>query len=160
MRRIFSQPFCDGYHQNGSSFSRGPQCLKITEKVSFNIASEASYILHFKRIKSEAWGQKVLPEVPILNGQKCWKIQNWNATFKVIFKQCVGQTRIFFAVVNSTLIQNDVSFTFDPFSDICINSASTKNTRKIRRYHWYTMCFQRTSLQIRVMYCTLLQNPK
>ena len=92
-RRIFSLPFCDGYHKNESSFSR-------------------------------------------------------------------GQTRIFFAVVNLTLIQNEVSFIFDPFPDICINSTSTKNTRKIRRYHWYAMCFQRTILQIRVMYRTLLQNTK
>ena len=36
------------------SLQHNAQCLKITEKVSFNIASEASYILHFKRTKFEA----------------------------------------------------------------------------------------------------------
>merc|ERR1711982_281918 len=56
------------------------------------------------------------------------------------------------AVVISPWIQNEVFSIFDPFFDICINSASTKNTRKIRRYHWYAMCFQRTSLQIRNQY--------
>ena len=55
------------------------QCLKFTEKVSFNIASEASYVYILS--------QTVLPdnfnETKI--GGKC---RNSNATFQVIFKQC------------------------------------------------------------------------
>ena len=62
------------------------QCLKITEKVSFDIASEASYayILNgqkfiknakncpFCRVfeKSEACGQTVLPDMSLLIGHK------------------------------------------------------------------------------------------
>ena len=62
-----------------------PQCLKITEKVSFNIASEASYvyILSGQKLiknakngpiwrvfwKSEACGQTVLPNRSVLIGQ-------------------------------------------------------------------------------------------
>ena len=62
------------------------QCLKITEKVSFNIASEASYdyILSGQKLiknaknwsilasfwKPEACGQTVLPDRSILIGQK------------------------------------------------------------------------------------------
>ena len=62
------------------------RCLKITEKVSFNIASEASYahnlsgqkfIKNAKNCsfcpvfgKSEACGQTVLPDRSVLIGQK------------------------------------------------------------------------------------------
>ena len=62
------------------------QCLKITEKVSFNIASEASYVYNLngqKFIKnaqklsivasfwkSAACGQTVLPDRSVLIGQK------------------------------------------------------------------------------------------
>ena len=59
------------------------RCLKITEKVSVNIASEASYVYIFcgqKFIKNaknvfflkkfEAYGQPVLPELALLIGQK------------------------------------------------------------------------------------------
>ena len=62
------------------------QCLKITEKVSFNIASEASYVYilsgrklikngkndPFWRVfwKPEACGQTVLPDRSVLIGQK------------------------------------------------------------------------------------------
>ena len=65
------------------------RCLKITEKVSFNIASEASYIYilsgqklienaingPFWRVfrKPEACGQTVLPDRSILVGQKLVK---------------------------------------------------------------------------------------
>ena len=63
----------------------GPQCLKITEKVSFNIASEASYVyilsgqkilkmpkmINFGEfLKSWIFGQTVLPDRSILIGQK------------------------------------------------------------------------------------------
>ena len=62
------------------------RCLKITEKVSFNIASEASYVYIFSGQKSikntkngpfwrvfrkpEACGQTVLPDRSVLIGQK------------------------------------------------------------------------------------------
>ena len=62
------------------------QCLKITQKVSFNIASEASYVYilsgqkfiknaekgQFLRVfdKPEVCGQTVLPDRSILIGQK------------------------------------------------------------------------------------------
>ena len=62
------------------------RCLKITEKVSFNIASEASYVYilsgqkfikmakigPFWRVfeKSEGCGQTVLPDRSVLIGQK------------------------------------------------------------------------------------------
>ena len=76
------------------------RCLKITEKVSFNIASEASYAYIFngqKEIKnanncpfwrvfwkSEACGQTVLPDSSFLKGQKLVenaRIKISNATF-------------------------------------------------------------------------------
>ena len=81
------------------------RCLKITEKVSFNIASEASYvyILSGQKLikkakkwlilasfwKPEACGQTVLPDRSVLKGQKLVgnaKIQNFKWD---IFKQCV-----------------------------------------------------------------------
>ena len=62
------------------------QCLKVTEKVAFNIASEASYVYILSRQKfmknapkwsilasfwkPEACGQTVLPDRSILIGQK------------------------------------------------------------------------------------------
>ena len=65
-----------------------------------------------------------------------------------------GETRIFFAVIISPWIQNEASSISDTLAGIssCINSTSTKITRKFRRQHWYAMRFQRTSLQIRVMH--------
>ena len=60
-----------------------PQCLKITEKVSFNIASETSYVYILI-------GQKLIKNAK--NGE-FWP--NSNATFWVIFKHCVLQkTRV------------------------------------------------------------------
>ena len=69
-----------------STYSR---CLKITEKVSFNIASEASYVYilsgqkflknakngQFWRVfeKSEACGQTVLPDMLLIIGLKLVK---------------------------------------------------------------------------------------
>ena len=50
-----------------------PQCLKITEKVSFNSASEASYVYKIsglKFIKNTHNGQKVLPDRSLLIGKK------------------------------------------------------------------------------------------
>ena len=76
---------------------------KSQKKVSFNIASEASYvyILNGQKLsiltsfrKSEACGQTVLPDRSLIIGQKIVenaKIQkNSNATFWVIFKHCVA----------------------------------------------------------------------
>ena len=57
-------------------------CLKMTEKVSFNIASEASYVYILsgqKLIKNAKWskpkacGQTVLPDMSVLIGQKLVK---------------------------------------------------------------------------------------
>ena len=80
------------------------RCLKIAENVSFNVASEASYvyILSWQKFsknaengqfwlfwKPEACGQTVLPDMSILIEQIGGKCQNWkksNATFWVIFK--------------------------------------------------------------------------
>ena len=71
------------------TFGRRTRCLKITKKVSFNIASEASYVY--------IWSGQKFPKRP-----KYW---NWwkmpNATFLVIFKHCVVfrtflQTTFFF----------------------------------------------------------------
>ena len=69
-----------------SEITTRAQCLKITEKVSFNIASEASYVYilsgqkliknakngPFWRVfeKPEACGQTVLPDWSVLIGQK------------------------------------------------------------------------------------------
>ena len=82
--------------------------MKITEKVSFNIASEASlaYILSGQKSiknakngpickffwKHEACGHTVLPDRSVSIRQKMVenaKTKNSNATFWVIFKQCV-----------------------------------------------------------------------
>ena len=69
-------------------------CLKITEKVSFNIASEASYVYNLDKSSlkmtkmvnlasfwnSEVCGQTVLPDITVLIGQKLEdnaKIQNF-----------------------------------------------------------------------------------
>ena len=68
------------------SFAR---CLKITEKVLFNIASEASYVYILsgqKFIKkcqkwwwSEVYDQTALPDMSILKGQKIGgKCQKWD----------------------------------------------------------------------------------
>ena len=50
------------------------RCLKITEKVSFNIASEASYVYILSVwqvfLKSEACDQTVLPDRSILIGRQ------------------------------------------------------------------------------------------
>ena len=63
------------------------RCLKTTEKVSFSIASEASYVYILsgqKLIKNakngppEACGQTVLPDMSLLIGGK---FKNSNATF-------------------------------------------------------------------------------
>ena len=86
------------------------QCLEITEKVAFNIASEASYVyilsgqkLINKNAKNgqfgdfgdfwnpEACGQIVLPDRSFLIEQilmKNAKMEHSNATFWVIFKHC------------------------------------------------------------------------
>ena len=70
------------------------QCLKILQKVAFNIASEASYVyilsgqkffknakmVHFGEfLKPKACGQTVLPDRSVLIGQKL--VETANATF-------------------------------------------------------------------------------
>ena len=61
------------------------QCLKITEKVAFNFASEASYVY----IKS---GQKLIKMPKMVNFGEFL-----NATFLVIFKHCVSSEQIYIA---------------------------------------------------------------
>ena len=63
------------YELNNRQIMRITQCLEITEKVSFNIASEASYVYKQWSIlasfwKPEACGQTVLPDRSILIDQK------------------------------------------------------------------------------------------
>ena len=74
------------YPEFGKSVTTA-RCLKTTEKVSFNIASEASYVYILsgqKLIKNakngppEACGQTVLPDMSLLIGGK---FKNSNATF-------------------------------------------------------------------------------
>ena len=51
------------------------RCLKITEKVSFSIASEASYVYILMNFwKLEAYGQTVLPDRSVSIGQKLVEI--------------------------------------------------------------------------------------
>ena len=84
------------------------RCLKNTEKISFNIASEASYVyilsgqnLILKNAKNGQFGEllktlslrsnSVTRQVNFNRtkiGRKCQKFKNSNATFWVIFKQC------------------------------------------------------------------------
>ena len=59
-----------------SNFNLVSRCLKIIEKVAFNIASEASYVYIFQN------GQIVLPDRTKID-EKCR-----NETFWMIFKQC------------------------------------------------------------------------
>ena len=75
------------------------RCLKTTEKVSFNIASEASYVYILsgqKLIKNAKnipfWrvfeNLKLAVKQCYQTGQISGKCQNSNATFRVIFKHC------------------------------------------------------------------------
>ena len=96
-------------------------CLKITEKVSFNIASEASYVYILngqKLIKNAENGSfwrafenlKLAVKQCYQTGQfqqdKNWwkmpKFKNLNATFWVIFKQC---ERVFQLILSLLHIQ-------------------------------------------------------
>ena len=81
------------------------QCLKITEKVTFNIASEASYVYILSGQKFIKNGQfwrlfenlKLAVKQCYQTGQFQWdknlmkmpKLKNSNETFWVIFKHCV-----------------------------------------------------------------------
>ena len=73
------------------------QCLKITEKVAFNIASEASYvnILSWQKLIKNASFWKFLFTVKPVNfdrskiGQKRQNSKAQDATFLVIFKHFV-----------------------------------------------------------------------
>ena len=82
--------------------------MKITEKVSFNIASEASYvyILRGQKLiknarngqfwKPEASGQTVLPDRSVLIEQKLVEsanIKKFKCDIWVIFKQCGAKPR-------------------------------------------------------------------
>ena len=61
------------------------RCLKITEKVSFNIASEASYVWIFEWTKV----LKKCQNWSVLFVQKLVELKKSHATFRGIFKQCV-----------------------------------------------------------------------
>ena len=86
---------------------RNSQCLKIAQKVAFNIASEASYVYilsgqkFIKNAKNgrfwrlfETWSsqsQSVTIHVSFKSTKNCWKkpkFINSNETYRVIFKQC------------------------------------------------------------------------
>ena len=84
------------------------QCLKITEKVSFNIASEASYVYILSGQKCQKWsilasfgktkayGQTVLPDRSVLKGQKLVenaKIQMW------VNYKCIALLQYFLTVL-------------------------------------------------------------
>ena len=93
------------------------RCLKITEKVSFNIASEASYvyILNEQKLiknakkwsilasfwKPEACGQTVLPDRSVFIGQKLMenaKNQKFMWDILMIFNHCTVICIIIFFV--------------------------------------------------------------
>ena len=65
-----------------NSISILSRCLKITVKVSFNIASEASYVYMDKSVTRQVIFNKTK------NGGKCRNRKNSNGTFLGIFKQC------------------------------------------------------------------------
>ena len=82
------------------------RCLKITGKVSFNIASEASYVYILS-------GQKFIKNAK--NCQIWWKLskfKNSNKTFWVIFKHCWmwAKSRIFICCFLSN--ENDIRVWF------------------------------------------------
>ena len=66
------------------TFSHG---VKITEKVWFNITSEASYIYilsdqkFYKNVKNGQFLRTVLPDMSVLLGQKLNILTIWNQTF-------------------------------------------------------------------------------
>ena len=87
------------------------QCLKITEKVSFNIASEASYVYilsgqkFLKNAKIGPFGrvfEKLMVKQCYQTGHFQWdknwrkmpKLKNSNATFLVIFNLCDWAPRL------------------------------------------------------------------
>ena len=125
------------------------QCLKITEKVSFNIASEASYlyilsgqkIVHFER--AEACGQTVLPDTSI--GGKC---QN------VIFKHCVWVRILQHLGLTSINLTELWKFTyFSPFEilSVCKNSWSVDpNSWSKQRWKVHFCCLKSTETQTRI----------
>ena len=95
------------YWQISISAKGFPRCLKITEKVSLIIASEASYVYTLsgqrliKNAKNgrfwrlfETWSsqsQSVTIHVSFKSTKNCWKkpkFINSNETYRVIFKQC------------------------------------------------------------------------
>ena len=72
-------------------------CLKIAEKVAFDIASEASYVYILSEQKFIKKSQKminfyscqtVLPVRPFLIDKNVWEKKS-KVTFSVIFKHCV-----------------------------------------------------------------------
>ena len=105
---LFLQTFCRLFLllKKWQTVSR---CLKITENVSFNIASEASYVCILseqkliKKAKNGQFGEflqnwslrsnSVTRKVTFKRKKIDRKCQNSNATFWAIFKQC-GNVRV------------------------------------------------------------------
>ena len=101
--------------------------MKITEKVSFNIASEASYVYTssgqkliknakngpFWRVFWKTWSLRsnsVTRQVSFKKtkiGENC---QNSNATFLVIFKQCECVKKVSFFGMKITIFQKSKNF--------------------------------------------------
>ena len=81
------------------------RCLKITEKVSFNIASEASYLYILLKMPKivyfgeflKTWSLRSNSVTGQINfnrtkiGEKFQNAKNSNATFWVIFEQCADE---------------------------------------------------------------------
>ena len=66
---------CSSLEKYGQTIYKGTQCLKITEKVSFNIASEASYVYILS-------GQKLIENV---KNDPFWRVFE---NLKLAVKQC------------------------------------------------------------------------
>ena len=107
--------------------------MKISEKVSFNIASEASYvyILSGQKFiknaemvnlasfwKSEAYGQTVLPDKSLLIGHKLVEsaeMENLSCDILVIFKHCVLFEKLLHVRLESLLQMHFSSCTWTKF---------------------------------------------
>ena len=97
------------------------RCLKITEKVSFNIASKASYVYILsgqnliKNAKSgpfwrvlKTWSLQSNSDTRHVNFNRTkigGKFKNSNGTFGVIFKQCVHLESSFFKKIMSLTVK-------------------------------------------------------
>ena len=93
-----------------STLNKTPQCLKITEKVAFNIASEASYVYVLSAQKNHQKSQK-------------WSIlaSFWNLndeTFLVIFKHCVALQSLITLAFKESLLMMSFAMNFSPILEL------------------------------------------